>query len=179
MFDTFSVFKKIGKSFFVLVHGIWFANTALAICYKTPIDAIAGDVGSSSYSILKDGGYRVARIQSDPVLQQSWAMIIHCGHPGWPAVALPLHDSILPIQLREQESPNNIPASVVIRTGEIVRLWRQERSLRIEVAGISEGNGGLGDLIKVRLLRRSTDDQTTAEQFSGIVRGRSDVEMKP
>jgi flagella basal body P-ring formation protein FlgA len=106
-------------------------------------------------------------------------MIVHCGHPGWPAVALPLRNSILPIRLREQERANNISASVVIRAGEVVRLWRQESSLRIEVAGISEGNGGLGDLIKVRLLRRNTDDQFIPEQLSGIVRGPSDVEMKP
>ncbi|MBB5338501.1 hypothetical protein HDF13_000834 [Edaphobacter lichenicola] len=179
MSDTFSVFKTIGRSSFLLLHGTWLTSTALAVCYKTPTDAIAVDVTSSSYSILESGGYRVARIQSDPVLRQSWATIIHCGHPGWPAVALPLPDSIPPIRLREQGSVNNIPSSVLIRAGEIVRLWRQESFLRIEVAGISEGNGGLGDLIKVRLLRRGTDDQTIAEQFSGIVRGPSDVEMKP
>jgi Chaperone for flagella basal body P-ring formation len=179
MFNTFSAFKTIGRSSLLLLHGICLANTALAVCYRTPTDAIAADVSSSSYSTLEDGGYRVARIQSDPVLGQSWAMIIHCGHPGWPAVALPLRDSILPIRLREQERANNTSASVVIRSGEVVRLWRQESSLRIEVAGISEENGGLGDLIKVRLLRRNTDDQFIAEQLSGIVRGPSDVEMKP
>jgi flagella basal body P-ring formation protein FlgA len=106
-------------------------------------------------------------------------MVIRCDHPEWPAVALPLRDSILPLRLREQESEKYIPASVVIRAGEIVRLWRQEISCRIEVTGISEGNGRLGDLIKVRLLRRNTDDQSIEEQFSGIVRGASDVEMKP
>jgi hypothetical protein len=179
MFDTTSVFKTIRRSCFLLLHGIWVANTALAVCYKTPTDAIAADVTNSSYSTLENGGYRVARIQSDPVLGQSWAMIIHCGHAGWPALALPLRNAIFPIRLREQERANNIPASVVIRAGEIVRLWRQESSLRIEVAGISEGNGGLGDLIKVRFLHRNTDDQLIAEQFSGIVRGPSDVEMKP
>jgi flagella basal body P-ring formation protein FlgA len=106
-------------------------------------------------------------------------MVIRCDHPEWPAVAIPLRDPILPLRLREQERAKDIPGSVVIRAGEIVRLWRQETSLRIEVAGISEGNGGLGDQIKVRLLRRNTDDQSIGEQFSGIVRGPSDVEMKP
>jgi flagellar basal body L-ring protein FlgH len=80
MFDTTSVFKTIRRSCFLLLHGIWVANTALAVCYKTPTDAIAADVTNSSYSTLENGGYRVARIQSDPVLGQSWAMIIHCGH---------------------------------------------------------------------------------------------------
>jgi hypothetical protein len=119
------------------------------------------------------------RIQTDPVLRQTWVMVIRCDHPEWPAVAVPLRDSILPFRLREQENAKYIPASVVIHAGEIVRLWRQEVSWRIEVAGISEGNGRLGDLIRVRLLRRNTDDQSIEEQFSGIVRGPSDVEMKP
>jgi hypothetical protein len=179
MSNIFSGFKTIGRSPFLLLHGICLANTALAVCYRTPTDAIATDLTSPSHSILEDGGYRVAKIQSDPVLRQTWAMIIHCGHPGWPAVALPLGNSILPIRLREQESAKRISASVVIRAGDIVRLWRQDSSLRIEVTGISEGSGGLGDLVKVRLLRRNTDDQSIAEQFSGIVRGPSDVEMKP
>jgi hypothetical protein len=106
-------------------------------------------------------------------------MVIRCDHPEWPAVAVPLSDSILPLRVRGQESAKNIQPAVVIHAGEIVRLWKKETSLRIEVAGISEGNGGLGDPIKVRLLRRSIDDQSREEQFSGIVRGPSDVEMRP
>jgi hypothetical protein len=179
MFNIFSIFQAVGRRFFLLLHGICFANTALAVCYRTPADAIAANFETSSFSISKDGGYRVAKIQSDPVLSQSWAMIIPCDHPGWPAVAIPLRNSILPAQLKAQEGAAKILAPVVVRGGDIVRLWRQESSLRIEVSGISEGNGGLGDLVKVRLLRRNTDDQSITEQFSGIVRGPFDVEMKP
>jgi hypothetical protein len=179
MLNVFSRFKKIsGKSVFSL-SGICLANTALAACYTTPLMAIAAASVTSSSSISEKRGYRVERIQSDPVLRQTWAMVSRCDHPEWPAVALPLRDSILRLRLREQERAKDVPGSVVIRAGEIVRLWRQEISLRIEVAGISEGNGELGDLIKVRLLRRNTDDQSTEEQFFGIVRGPSEVEMKP
>jgi hypothetical protein len=179
MLSVFSEFKTIGRTSFLSLYGICLANTALAACYSTPLIAVASGSSTSPSSILGSGGYRVERIQSDPVLRQTWAMVIRCDHPEWPAVALPLRDSILPLRLREQESEKSIPASVVIRAGEIVRLWRQEISCRIEVTGISEGNGSLGDLIKVRLLRRNTDDQSIEEQFSGIVRGASDVEMKP
>lgn len=141
--------------------------------------AIAAGSSTSPSPISEGSGYRVERIQSDPVLRQTWAMVIRCDHPEWPAVAVPLSDSILPLRVRGQESAKNIQPAVVIHAGEIVRLWRKETSLRIEVAGISEGNGGLGDPIKVRLLRRSIDDQSREEQFSGIVRGPSDVEMRP
>jgi hypothetical protein len=179
MLSIFLKFKTIGRTAFLSLYGICLADTALAACYSTPLMAIASGSSTSSPSISGSGGYRVERIQSDSVLRQTWAMVIRCDHPEWPAVALPLRDSILPIRLREQESAKYIPASVVIRAGEIVRLWRQEISCQIEVTGISEGSGRLGDLIKVRLLRRNTDDQSIEEQFSGIVRGASDVEMKP
>ncbi|MBB5315684.1 flagella basal body P-ring formation protein FlgA [Tunturibacter empetritectus] len=178
MFNRFSIFKTVGRSFFLLLHGICFTN-AFGVCYRTPADAIAANLETSPYSISVGGGYRVSKIQSDPVLNQSWAMIIPCDHPGWPAFAFPLRNSILPAQLKVPERATKILAPVVVRAGDTVRLWRQESSLRIEVAGTSEGNGGLGDLVKVRLLRRNTDNQSITEQFSGIVRGPFDVEMKP
>ena len=177
--SVLSKFVTIIRTSFFALYGICLTNTALAVCYSTPLTAITTGSLASPSSISEGGGYRVERIQSDPVLKQTWVMVSRCDHPEWPTVALPLRDSILPLRLREQERAKDIPRSVVIRAGEIVRLWRQETSLRIEVAGISEGNGGLGDLIKVRLLRRNTDDHSIDEQFSGIVRGPSDVEMKP
>jgi flagella basal body P-ring formation protein FlgA len=67
----------------------------------------------------------------------------------------------------------------VVHAGDIVRLWKQEDILRIEVAGVSEESGGLGKTIRVRLLRQNTDSQVIPEQFFGIVRGPSDVEMQP
>jgi hypothetical protein len=179
MSNISSIPKTAGRNFSFLLHGICFTSTAFAVCYKTPADAMAANLKTSAYSMSEDGGYRVTKIQSDPVLNQSWVMIIPCDHPGWPAVALPLRNSILPAQLRAQEGATKALAPAVVRAGDIVRLWRQESSLRIEVAGTSEGNGGLGDLVKVRLLRRNTDDQSIMERFSGIVRGPFDVEMKP
>jgi hypothetical protein len=179
MSNISSIPKTAGRCFSFLLQGICFGSTAFAVCYRTPADAIAANLKTSSYSMSEDGGYRVAKIQSDPVLKQNWVMIIPCDHPGWPAVALPLRNSILPTQLRAQEGATKALAPVVVRAGDTVRLWRQESALRIEVAGTSEGNGGLGDLVKVRLLSRNTDDQSTTEQLSGIVRGPFDVEMKP
>ena len=67
----------------------------------------------------------------------------------------------------------------VVRAGDVVRLWRHEGVLRIEVAAVSEESGGLGKTIRVRLLRRNTDDQSIAKLFSGVIRGPLDVEMQP
>ena len=73
---------------------------------------------------------------------------------------------------------DSIRTAPIVRAGDVVRLWKQESSLRIELAGVSEESGGLGKTIRVRLLRRNTDEQSVPEQFSGIIRGPLDVEMQ-
>ena len=179
MASIFSEFKIVGRSLFLLLYGISLANTVPALCYETPSVAIAAGTTSSSFPIFKSGSYRVVRIQSDLILGQTWAMVIRCDHPDWPAMAFPLQNSILLGRSRVHEIAKNTPVSVVIHAGDVVRIWRQDLFSRLEVTGISEENGRLGEVIKVRLIRRNTDDHSVSEQYSGIVRGPSNVEMKP
>lgn len=161
--------------------GLSLIGSAHAACYSTPRSAV--DALASNSSVSRDSanaGYRVSGIKSDPVLGLRWAMIARCDHPEWPAVALSTNTTrSMPAHQSEQSSTSNIGAGPLVRAGEIVRLWTQESLMRIEVVGVSEENGGLGKTIRVRLLRRSTDGQSIPEQFSGIVRGPSDVEIQP
>ena len=148
-------------------------------CYSTPSEAVDSFNAGSSLSPVLQGGYRVTGIQSDPVLGQRWAMVANCNHAEWPVLAIQISgsDSVAP-SLTDQTSAasSSIP---LVHAGDIVRLWKQEDLLRIEVAGVSEENGGLGKAIRVRLLRQSAGDQMYQERFSGIVRGPSNVEMRP
>ncbi|WP_158944122.1 flagella basal body P-ring formation protein FlgA [Granulicella sp. S190] len=179
MSTIFSKLKTIA-SVFVVLNGVGLAHTAFAGCYKTPLEAVAaGTKTSSGSSIPEDGGYRVARVQTDLVLGRSWAMIVACDHPGWPAIAVPQGEVKLTERLEEQKSARSSAVNVLVRAGDVVRLWRQESRLRIEVAGVSEQNGGLGSLVRVRLLRTERDDQGAMGELSGIVRGPSDVEIRP
>jgi flagellar basal body P-ring formation chaperone FlgA len=165
-----------------LLHGIFVASSAPATCYSTPRAAI-DEVMTSSFipPALKNSGYKVTKIQSDPVLGQRWVMIASCDHPEWPALALPANgaNALKTPHDAEGAFTEDVKDAPIIRAGEIVRLWRQESLLRIEVAGISEESGGLGKTIRVRLLRRNTDDQSIPEQLSGVVRGPSNVEIQP
>jgi hypothetical protein len=154
-------------------------------CYSTPRAAIdSAKAGSRISSTSKDAGYRVKSIQSDVVLGQRWAFVSSCDHPEWPALALQMYEaSPLPLlpsppQIKQviREGFSAIP---LVHAGDLVRLWKQEDFLRIEIAGVSEESGGLGTKVRVRLLHRNTDDQSIHEQFSGIIRGPSDVEMQP
>jgi hypothetical protein len=157
-------------------------NSASAVCYSTPRAAFDAVLTSSPSSPAPASrGYRVTKIQSDPVLGQRWAMIVSCGHPEWPAVALPANGATLitTLQERDHSLTESVKTAPVVHAGDIVRLWRQESLLRMEVAGVSEESGDLGSTIRVRLLRGNTDGQSTPEQFSGVIRGPLNVEILP
>jgi hypothetical protein len=162
--------------------GIFTTLSAQAACYDTPRNAVDSLQANSSVSAASENrGYRVTGIQSDPVLGKIWVMISNCGHREWPAIALQatgITSPKIPIEGKHLLI-ENVRQTPVIRAGDIVKLWRQDDLLRIEVAGVSEGNAGLGQIVLVRLLRANSDDQSIAEQFSGIVRGPSNVEILP
>jgi hypothetical protein len=177
-----SPFRYVGLTSLLILQGVIVINSACAVCYNTPRAAFDAVVTSSSFSpTLESGGYRVTRIQSDPVLGQRWAMIVSCGHPEWPAFALPANGAIS-IKTLQEGNPSlteNVKTALVVHAGDVVRLWRQETLLRIEVAGVSEESGALGNTVRVRLVPRNTDDQSIPEQFAGVVRGPSNVEIQP
>jgi hypothetical protein len=175
----------------VIVHNlIWLSMfsmgglvSARGSCFNTPAAAAYSiKPGSSAPPTMEGGGYRVTSIEADPVSGQRWAMISSCDHPERPAFSLQIEGSdsaehSLPSEPQTViQSAHLIP---VIHVGDSVRLWRQEAALRIELAAVAEENGSLGKLIRVRLLRRNTDDQSITAEFNGIVRGKSDVEMQP
>ena len=136
---------------------------------------IAGDsLSSSSLSALaaKGGTYRVSEVRWDPVLGQRWAVVASCEHPEQPTFAVLTNEAIA--GKASSSSPRKEDSAPVVRAGEVVRLWRQEDNLRIEVTAMSEENGGLGKAIRVRLMGGDSAEQ----QFIGIVRGVADVEMQ-
>lgn len=172
------------------LSGVVSPAVARAHCAKTPDAAIQSSrmesISSSSSSVSEDKGYRVTGVRWDPVLNQKWAMIARCDHPEWPELSLRAEEkgaasrpSTARIRQEAVAAGAADPAVAVVRAGDVVHLWRQEALLRIEVTGVAEESGSVGKSIRVRLLRRTTDDQSIEEQFSGIVRGRADVEMQP
>jgi hypothetical protein len=126
----------------------------------------------------EDKGYRVTSVRWDPVLQQSWATIVSCVHPEWPGISLRMDDEMSEAQ-RGLSTRARLEHSPLIRAGDVIEVWRQEDLLRIEVSGVAEQSGSMGETIRVRLLRPAGSNQSLEEQFSGVVRGRADVEMQP
>ena len=155
-----------------------FAQTA---CYSTPFAAVESlRTASSAVPISEGGRYRVMGVRADPFVMQRWAMVVNCDHPEWPILALQTGGSDVAAPLEGNQmltaSTRSIP---VVHVGDIIRLWKQEDFLRIEVAAVSEESGGLGERIRVRLLPRNREGQWMPEQFFGVVRGPLNVEMQP
>src|SRR5271170_3457709 len=89
--------RYLGLISLVTLQGIFVASSAGATCYGTPYTAIDAAATSSLFPpVVKSGGYRVTKVQSDPVLGHSWAMIASCDHPEWPAFALPANRTSSP-----------------------------------------------------------------------------------
>lgn len=125
--------------------------------------------------------YHMLRIQQDPILGKRWVMMVDSDHPEWPAFALPLQscDTVNAPHRTQQSYSSNIQTTLVVHAGDIIRVWRQESSLHIEVAGISEENGRLGQRIRVRLSQMDPQSSASPEQITGFVRGPSNVELHP
>lgn len=160
------------------------ASAAFAMtteCAATPAAAVR-TVGTASpdVPVAEGEGYRVTSVRWDPVLRDSWATIASCGHPEWPEFSLRVGETdhashSLSTQVRQERSAT-VP---VVHAGDIVQLWRQEDLLRLEVVGVAEESGSVGETIRVRLVHRNDSNQAAEEQFTGVVRGRADVEMQP
>jgi hypothetical protein len=154
------------------------------ICATTPAAAIKQVQSQSLPQANANKGYRVTSIHWDPVLRQSWATVARCDHPEWPEISVRAEQvstgSDRAVQSIDQVmDKSSISAPVIVHAGDIVRLWKEEDLMRIEATGVAEESGGIGRRIRVRLRRRNTDDQSREEEFTGIVRGPSNVEMKP
>lgn len=168
------------KYLFLGVAVITVAGSAKAACYGTVDEAIeARRSGSLIASVSEAGGYQVTGLRSDPVLGGQWVTIASCEHPEWPPFSRLISRSNFVSAPRGPEVAHLKHAAPVVRAGEVIRLWKQENLLRIETAGVSEENGGLGETIRVRLLHRDAESAAGQEDLYGVVRGPSDVEMQP
>jgi hypothetical protein len=121
-------------------------------------------------------------IRWDAVLRQSWAVLEDTEHPERPLWA-ELTDAVGPatgsagVGRPPQVVPVYKPTVTVIHYGDRVRLWRNERNVRIEMSAIADGSGGVGDEVRLRIPGSGVDGDT-GWRVSGIVQGPGDVEME-
>lgn len=155
----------------------------LFLCVGTMTSSAQQDHASASLSAAQSdlSAYRVSSIQSDPVLGKRWAMLISCEHSEWPVIALPVDNTgtFQWPQCPGRVSSPDAPLKPTVHIGETIRAWKNENLLRIEVAGVAEEDGALGQKIRVRILRPAYSNASPPEHLSGTVRGPGNVEIQP
>jgi hypothetical protein len=161
----------------LLVAMVGLDGFAMAATYPTTpcvnleeMTAESSHTSGLSALAARGGSYRVSEVRWDPLLGQRWAVVASCEHPEKPAFAVLAEGAIA----RKASADKKDDSAPVVRAGDVVRLWRQEDNLRIEMTAMSEESGGLGKAIRLRLIGTASAEQ----QFIGIVRGVADVEMR-
>ncbi|SNS75432.1 Chaperone for flagella basal body P-ring formation [Granulicella rosea] len=149
------------------------ASALTAVCYPTPADAARQQ--TDGVTDLKSG-YRVESRRFDPLLNRYWVMVRDCEHPERPAQTIASND-FAPLPA---EGARSLVATkpVVVRAGSLVRVVSNSASVHLETPAYAIGNGGIGDRIRVRLVRLSTDTGQTAVELTATVRGPDYLELE-
>jgi hypothetical protein len=154
-----------------------------------------------------DGTQAVAR-RWDAVLGLGWELRQDCVHPEWPARLFALGPAavglaaapVIPVGalrtiqvaqtvLRQTVQPQPrpiqtqiVPAqpaqSLLVHTGDRVRLWMRDATVHIEMSGVAEQSARSGEHVVVRISQQTEDAGLTVQRIPGIVRGAGDVEME-
>ena len=174
----------------------------LAGClWMTAIESQAAGVCSIAVlnSVGSGAAHCVVVYHRDPILGRRFVTITNADHPDWPAITV-ADDGKLPIAAEPVVTQEPVQGPAVdeiavadtvrpatqqraaqvelpaVRAGQVVRLWRHEAGLQVDVSGVAEDNGSLGQRIRVRSSVVSGSGQPPQE-IAGIVRGAASVEM--
>jgi hypothetical protein len=110
----------------------------------------------------------------DPVLRQTWSVVMDCQHPNWPPQAIESPASVKPSKsgmLAAAEIPSSRMAGVIaiVKPGTSVNLW-SDSPARIRLSGMALEFGVVGQKIQVRVERLGTI-------LSGIIDGPHSVRL--
>ncbi len=72
----------------------------------------------------------------------------------------------------------SVAGPLLVNAGSPVRLWMQDRMVRIEMNGVAERSARKGDRITVQVTHKDEEAGLSVERIAGIVRGPGEVEME-
>ncbi len=153
----------------VLVCGTCRADVS---CFRTAKQA-AVQLGEQD-----GGGFRLEFVRWDEVGGRGWASVRSCVHPEWPAAMLPAdgtHRSDRPaVASVGQPSP---AMHMDVMGGSLVHVVLADAVVRMEMTGIAQSSGRVGDRIRVRIAgpadageERVLDSVIRSAQFVEVVR---------
>lgn len=149
-----------------------------APCYATPTEAAA--VASKQQPTQQphaSQGYRIASIHHDPLLGAPWAVIVSCERPELAPIMVPLPSTFT----RATASGGPFP---LVHTGDVVHIFSHNEMLHLELTGIAEGSGTVGEHIRVHMLGVRMQAVQHPLGFGGhplpmvaVIRGPNEVEI--
>jgi hypothetical protein len=153
-------------------------------CYSSSAEA-AAQVGVRGVE-----GYRLETLRRDALAGTVWAIVKSCGHPERPGVMVlasvgsGIAGSFAAGMARSSEA--TVAKALVMLAGTKVRLVQTSDNIRVEMGGVAQSSGAIGDVVRVRLMEVSLDgspgDQASwapTERFAtGVVRSRDLVEVE-
>jgi len=143
-------------------------------CYRTPAQA-AVQMGEQ-----EGGGYRLEFVRLDAVGGKSWATVRSCVHPEWPAVVVRAKDgrATPEAHVTGDKTVANMghPAiPVVVAGGRRVTVVEVAANVRMEMSGVAQGSGRVGELVWVRILAPGGDGEGRMAQ--AVVRSADVLEI--
>ena len=140
------------------------ARASEPVCYRTA-EAAAMQIGVRGVD-----GFRLEGRERDVFSGVIWATVKSCTHPERPGVLMMATGA----PGRAGVKATSEPAAMVLKAGTKVTLIETDGLVRIEMPGVAQGSGSVGDRIQIRLLTLSGEG---SERFvHAIVRGGDVVE---
>lgn len=142
-----------------------------AKCARTPELAVVG-VAAAPVELGESGGYRVETVKRDLVGRGSWAVVRSCSHPEWPAYMLPA-----PVDVKAQTPVTKVASvELAVRAGERVFVRSNSTSSRMQMAGIANRSGMVGDLIPVSMAVFGSEG--SERRVQAVIKGKGEVELR-
>ncbi len=142
--------------------------------------AFTGQASAQLQPGCQPDGTRVLAHRWDSVLAMGWELRQNCAHPEWPAHLAAISPDVAAVKAGGgrviQAAMAQSLQPLVVHAGDTVRLWMQDRTVRIEISGVAERSARSGEQVTVRVTQQS-DDGLTVQRIAGIARGPGDVEM--
>lgn len=152
-------------------------------CYLTA-EAAAAQVGVRSVT-----GYRVEGRRRDVFSGVLWSTIMNCEHPERPRTLVLTSPEIEPARVTSPNAVSSLLAAapgialaaprdsapLILLAGTRVRFVQADQVSRIELNGLAQGSGALGDHVRVRILRAM--DEGSERFVEGTIRSSTLVEV--
>jgi ABC-type transporter Mla MlaB component len=155
----------------------WIAVTLQALLLVVGAGASSGRAIAQGSAACRAGGYRVVARRWDATLRIGWELRQDCAHPDWPARSVAV-EAVLQTGRVQATEVSQIERPLLVLAGDRVRLWQQDKNVRIEMSGVAEESARNGEHVVVRVTRQTDDAGLAVQRIDGTVRGAGDVEME-